>query len=40
MENTLDPDTLQYHDVPNPWNPAETLHANYGYSLYNYVITK
>lgn len=28
MENTSDPDTLQFKDVNNPWNPSEKLYAN------------
>lgn len=40
MENTTDPATLQYRDVPNPWNTSLMLRANYNYSNYNIVITR
>lgn|ERR1035437_9800804 len=34
MENTRDPNTLQYIDVADPWNPGQKLKANDGYSGY------
>jgi len=40
MENHSDPATLQYRDIPNPWNTAQTLYASYDYSKYNYVLAK
>jgi general secretion pathway protein G len=40
MENTSDPATLQYRDVPNPWNTSQMLRANHSYSNYNIVITR
>ena len=40
MENTGDSSTLQYQDVPNPWNTAQTLRANFAYSNYNTVIAR
>ena len=40
MENTSDPMTLQFTNIKNPWNTAESLRTNYNYSNYNYVITR
>lgn len=40
MENTSDQSTLQYRDVPNPWNTSQMLRANYSFSNYNIVITR
>lgn len=40
MENTSDPDTLQFKDAPNPWNTSQKLYANRNYSPYAYVIVR
>jgi type II secretion system protein G len=40
MENTADSDTLQYKDVVDPWNTAQKLYANDGYSRYGYAISR
>jgi prepilin-type N-terminal cleavage/methylation domain-containing protein len=40
MENTSDQSTLQYRDVPNPWNTNGMLRANSNFSNYNIVITR
>ncbi|MBY0472736.1 type II secretion system GspH family protein [Patescibacteria group bacterium] len=40
MENTSDPNTLQYIDVVNPWNTARKLYLNEGYSAYLQCIAK
>jgi len=40
LENTSDKKTLQYEDVLDPFGQTYYLRASYGYSNYNYVITK
>jgi hypothetical protein len=40
MENSTDPNTLQYHDVASPWNETKFMHADYSFGDHTTVIAR
>lgn len=40
LENNSDQAILGYHDMRDPFDPTKYLHANDGYSIYNYCVSQ